>query len=94
MVNFNHPFAGKEVTYEIKVIKKVTDLEKQVNSYLELSLNIPKAKTEIKEDKAIVTLPMELPPAIQDLLSKKLLEVVKLKEVTFQAEKKPEAPKK
>ncbi len=88
LVNFNHPFAGKEVVYEIKVNKKIVDKSVQLKSFLELSFNIPKVDVEIKEEKAEVTLPMELPELIQEELSKKLKEIVKLKEISFKAEKK------
>ena len=88
LVNFNHPFAGKEVVYEIKVNKKIVDKSMQLKSFLELSFNLSGVKVEIKEEKAEVTLPMELPELIQGELAKKLKEIVKLKEIKFKAEKK------
>jgi FKBP-type peptidyl-prolyl cis-trans isomerase 2 len=86
LVNFNHPFAGREVVYEIKVNKKITDKEIKLKSFLELSFNIPDIKAEVKEDKAVVTLSLELPKPVQEELSKKLKEIVKLKEVSFKKE--------
>lgn len=86
LVNFNHPFAGREVVYEIKVNKKIIDKETKLKSFLELSFNMPNIKAEVKEDKAIVTLPMELPKPLQEELSKKLKEIIKLKEVSFKKE--------
>ncbi len=88
LVNFNHPFAGREVVYEIKVNKKITDKETKLKSFLELSFNMPEIKAEVKEDKAVVTLPMELPKPVQEELSKKLKEITKLKEVSFKKEEK------
>jgi len=93
LVNFNHPFAGREITYQIKINKKVTDKDVQISSFLELSLNLTNIKTEIKEDKAIITLPAELPEPLQQLLSDKLKEITNLKEITFQAEQKQTTPK-
>jgi len=89
LVNFNHPFAGKEVIYEIKINKKITDKKTQINSYLELSLNLPNIETEIKEDKAAITFPINLPEPIQNALSEKLKEIVHLKEITFQTKTTP-----
>lgn len=86
LVNFNHPFAGREIVYEIKINKKIADKALKLSSFLELSFNLPDIKTEIKEEKAIVTLPAELPKFIQEELSKKLKEIIGLKEVVFKKE--------
>lgn len=83
LVNFNHPLAGKEVIYEVKINKKIQDKKIQLKSFLELSLNFPNPEIELQEDKAEVILPFELPPEIQEKLSKKLKEIVHLKEITF-----------
>lgn len=88
LVNFNHPFAGKEVVYEIKINKKIIDKETKLKSFLELSFNLPNIKTEIKEDKATITLSIELPKPFQEELSKKLKEIIILKEVVFEKEVK------
>ncbi|MBR9683427.1 peptidylprolyl isomerase [Candidatus Woesearchaeota archaeon] len=87
LVNFNHPFSGREVIYEIKINKKITDQATQLKSYLELSFNIPDIEAEVKEDKATITLPMDLPEQIQQELTKKLQEITKVKEITFQTKK-------
>jgi FKBP-type peptidyl-prolyl cis-trans isomerase SlyD len=72
MVNFNHPFAGKEVNYEIKINKKIEDKATKVKSYLELTLNMPKVEVEMKEDKAVVTLPMKMGEDIEKLFAGKI----------------------
>ena len=86
LVNFNHPFAGREIIYEIKINKKITDKALKLKSFLELSFNMPNMEVEVKEDKATVTLPMELPKPVQDSLSKKLNEITGLKEIVFKKE--------
>lgn len=83
LVNFNHPFAGREIVYEIKINKKITDKAVKLKSFLELSFNMPDIKTEIKEDKATVILPVDLPKPVQEGLSKKLKEITKLKDIVF-----------
>lgn len=93
LVNFNHPFAGREVIYEVKVNKKITDPETKLSSFLELSLNLPDLKVEIKEGQALITLPLELPPLVQEQLSKKLKEIINLKEITFQVKTPKTTPK-
>ncbi len=88
MVNFNHPLAGRPVVYDIKINKKITDKQKQLEAYLGLALNLPGVKAEVKEDKAKVTLPMDLPEPILEELKKRLIDIVKIKEVTFTKPKK------
>tara|TARA_Y100000310_G_scaffold332942_1_gene409512 strand:+ start:763 stop:1509 length:747 start_codon:yes stop_codon:yes gene_type:complete len=83
MVNFNHPLAGRPVVYDIKINKKVTDKQKQLEAYLGLALNLPGVKAEVKDDKAKVILPMELPEPILNELGKRLKEIIKLKDVSF-----------
>lgn len=84
MVNFNHPFAGREVVYEVKVKRKITDKKEKLDSFMELSFNLPGLKTEVEEGKAKVTLPLELPPEVAEELGKKLKGIVGLKEVSFE----------
>lgn len=88
LVNFNHPFAGKEVIYDIKINKKVTDKKTQIDSFLELSFNLPNVETDVKENKATITLPIDLPKPIQEEFSKKLKELTKLKDIIFKKENK------
>ncbi len=83
IVNFNHPFAGKEVVYTVKIIKKVTDKKEQLQSYLHSILKLPETDIaiDIQEEKAIVTLPTDIPAPIQNVFEKKLQELTKLKQV-------------
>ncbi len=86
IVNFNHPFSGKEVVYEIKINKKITDKKEKLTSYLEISLNSDNFKTDIKDNKAEITLPIELPKIVQEEFSKKLKEIIGLKNIVFKKE--------
>tara|TARA_Y100000310_G_scaffold316956_1_gene369285 strand:+ start:5383 stop:6057 length:675 start_codon:yes stop_codon:yes gene_type:complete len=93
IVNFNHPLAGKEVTYEVVVNKKIDDKKEQIKYYLHTVLRMPldKLKVEITEGKAKVELPMVLPEQFTGALSDKLKEVIKLKEIEFISSAKPKA---
>ncbi|MBU0457333.1 MAG: peptidylprolyl isomerase [Nanoarchaeota archaeon] len=87
IVNFNHPLSGKEVTYTFKINKRIEEPKDKLISYITMSLGIPKEmiKAEVKENKAEVKLPFELPAQVTDLLANKLSELVKL-ETTFSKE--------
>lgn len=86
IVNFNHPFAGKEVVYVVKIVKKVTDIKEQLQSYLHSILKLPETDMaiEVNEEKAIITLPTDIPAPIQDVFEKKLQELTKLKAVKIE----------
>ncbi len=99
IVNFNHPLAGREVIYDFKIIRKITDVKEQISSYLDPILRMPQEKMEISvsgegtEKKAVVKLPFDLPPQFTEALGKKLAELIKLKAVDF-AKKEAKAEKK
>ncbi len=93
IVNFNHPLAGKEVKYDVKILRVITDKAEQIKNFLSSTLRLPndKVNVEVKEEKAVVKLPAALPEQITDMFSKKLVDLTKLKEVKIEvkdAEKK------
>ncbi len=90
IVNFNHPLAGKEVVYEFKISRKITDPQEQISFFLNSTLRVPteQIKVEIVEGKAVVELPMLLPPQLTAPLGDKLAELVKLKEVEFKVKER------
>ncbi|MEK6863582.1 MAG: peptidylprolyl isomerase [Nanoarchaeota archaeon] len=97
IVNFNHPLAGKEVTYVFTVHRKITDQKEKVTSFLSSLLRMPadKMKIEIKDNAAAVTMPGELPAQISTILAQKLMGLTGLKDIVFKKEEiKKEDPEK
>lgn len=92
MVNFNHPLAGKEVVYNYKILRKVTDQKEKVSAFLSALLRLPAEamKIEVKDNAAVVTMPGELPAQISSILGQKLMQLTGLKDILF---KKEEAQK-
>ena len=95
LVDFNHPLAGREITYNITIKKKITDKKEQIESYLGQAFPFP-LKVSVKENKATVTLPQNLPKEIAEELSKKLkgltdTDVEFRKEENAKAEASPES---
>jgi len=60
IVDFNSPLAGKDVKYEIKILKKLSDKEEKIKSFLEFLFKRDDIKFEIKDKKLILELPKEL----------------------------------
>ncbi len=77
VVDFNHPLAGRDVVYDLKVIKFVTDKKTMVESLLKVLFGtvIP---VDVKEKKAVVSFPSELPEQIKMELAKKVSELTSL----------------
>jgi FKBP-type peptidyl-prolyl cis-trans isomerase SlyD len=85
IVNFNHPLAGKEVQYEFTILRKITDVREQICAFVGATFRIPseKLQVDVVEKKATVTLPLQLPQQITDIIGKKLEELVDVTEISF-----------
>jgi FKBP-type peptidyl-prolyl cis-trans isomerase 2 len=85
IVNFNHPLAGKEVVYEVEIKRKLTDKVEMLSTYLNSTLKIPLSQIQVsvEGDRAEVKMPIQFPEQFISEISKKLSELVKLKEVKF-----------
>lgn len=70
LVDFNHPLAGRDVHYEIMIIKKVEDLKEKVSGFLELNFHLHHAQLEEKE--GVITLTAPIPQDMQAMLEKEL----------------------
>ena len=86
LVDFNHPLASKEVTYEVTIKRQITDPEEKIKSYLSLAFPIP-IEVKVVDNDATITMQQELPNEFTDQLSKKLTELTGVKKVEFKAKK-------
>ena len=75
MVDFNHPLAGKDVAYDVKIIKIVTDKKEQLKAIFAMLLNINDADIKLDGSKASITLTQDLPKEILPELQKKIKEL-------------------
>jgi FKBP-type peptidyl-prolyl cis-trans isomerase 2 len=85
VVDFNHPLAGRDVIYELKINKIVTDRKEQLDSLLRILLGV-KVPVDVKDKKATITFPAELPEPLQNDLAKKINDLTGL-EVSFAVKK-------
>jgi len=85
IVNFNHPLAGKEVVYQVKVNRIIIDKAEQIKFFLNSTMRMPieQIKVDVKENKATVELPMVLPEPFTNSISKKLQDLTGLTEIKF-----------
>ncbi|HLC49925.1 MAG TPA: peptidylprolyl isomerase [Candidatus Nanoarchaeia archaeon] len=88
LVDFNHPLAGKDLVYEVKINKIVEDDKEKLISLLEMQLHAKDPKVEVANGAATITLNVELPKEIQQGIVKIVSRVIpSIKTVDFTAEK-------
>ncbi len=90
MVDFNHPLAGRDVVYDVKVNKVVTDKKEQLKALFAMLLNLHPEKLEVEGNKAKIELKQELPKEIIPELQKKVKELTGVDADIKVAEKKSE----
>jgi FKBP-type peptidyl-prolyl cis-trans isomerase 2 len=95
LVDFNHPLAGKELVYDIKVNKIITDDKEKLQSILKINLGLKDSEIKVENKKAEIKTEQELPQEIQVELKKKIIELLPhLEDITMgKSEKKPKEDK-
>ena len=95
LVDFNHPLAGKELLYTVKINKKIIDDQEKLRGYLKLSLGNKDFEAEITKDtgtkdvansvgNAKISLKEEIPKEVEERLSKKIIELIpNIKKIKF-----------
>jgi FKBP-type peptidyl-prolyl cis-trans isomerase SlyD len=75
MVDFNHPLAGKDIVYQLKISRIVTDKKEQLKAVLAMLLNINDPTVTIEGSKAKIVLKQALPEPVLPELQKKIKEL-------------------
>ncbi len=89
VVDFNHPLAGKELSYDIEIKRIVTDKKEQINSLLKLLVNVD-GETEIKENKATIKVNLDIPEDIKKTLKETIKNLTEIDAEFIKEEKKEE----
>ena len=90
IVNFNHPLAGKEVTDEFVMRRKITETAEKITAFFHTLFKIPQEQitVEIKEGQAAVKIPVAFPHEIAEAIGKKVTELVtEVKSIEIKAAK-------
>jgi len=84
VVDFNHPLANKEITYDLKINTIVTDRAKQVEALCTMHhLHGAVVSWDAGSDTATIKIPNALPPQIQDAFTKEITAMTGAKNITF-----------
>jgi FKBP-type peptidyl-prolyl cis-trans isomerase 2 len=88
LVDFNHPLSGKDLAYDIKVLRVVNDKKEQVQSLLSLILSTGRedAKIEVKDNACTVKLKKNFPDEVLKKVEEKIKELAKLSKIEITAE--------
>jgi FKBP-type peptidyl-prolyl cis-trans isomerase 2 len=74
VVDFNHPFAGKEIIYKVNLKRIITDTKEKVMALVELALNQKKdaISIDVKESKATITIKKDFPEEFLNLIKERI----------------------
>lgn len=88
LVDFNHPLAGKDLVYNVKINRIVDDNTEKLKALLNMHLHIKDAEIEVKEEGANINLKRDVPKQAQEEF-KKIVErtIPSIKNVNFTASK-------
>ena len=88
LVDFNHPLSGKDLVYDIKILRVVNDKKEQVQSLLSLILSADKkdSEIEIKDNSCTVKLKKKFPDEVLKKVEEKIKELAKLSKIEITAE--------
>lgn len=74
VVDFNHPLAGRNLTYDVRIIKKVDDLKEKIGGIIKLDFPFI---SDFKIENGILTLIGErLDNKIRDIIKGRILELI------------------
>lgn len=84
-VDFNHPLAGKDLTYRVKVRRMIEDTEEQVDAVLEYH-GAEEAEITVEDGEVSVTLDQDLPDEVREHLEDELEKINGVTSATITAE--------
>ena len=84
IVDFNHPLAGKELEYDLKIIRIITDEKEKVSAILELQLKKEEFSLELVSGKVTIILKNKgFKKPLKDLIEDMVKKFTSVKEVSW-----------
>ena len=85
LVDFNHPLAGKDLTYQFTVKRILTDTKEKIEAQARLLFANEQHSVECDGASAAIKLKRELPPKVQEAYAKNIQECIpEIKKVSFE----------
>ncbi|ADI74454.1 peptidylprolyl isomerase FKBP-type [Methanohalobium evestigatum Z-7303] len=97
-VDFNHPLAGKTVTYDYSIDKKIEDDDEKLQGLLALYTGMPEMDAKIENNTAIINIPNELTfnqrwLMVKGRIASELMQHLGIEEVQYVEKYPPESSK-
>jgi FKBP-type peptidyl-prolyl cis-trans isomerase 2 len=93
-IDLNHPLAGKDLIYTIKILNEITDTKEKIEALCIKNIQIA-PKIEIKKDIVNIKIPFDLPEQYQKTIETEIKKYIKeIKTVKFENIKQKEENKK
>ena len=95
IVDFNHPLSGKDLVYDVKVNKFVTNDKDKVESLLKVA-GMHYDSVSVKEKNAMIVLEHDMPVELRKLIDDKVKKMIGIKKIDYvvkKQEKKEEKKK-
>lgn len=84
LVDLNHPLAGKDVKYHLKINKIVDKPTEKIKALLQLQLNMSDIKVDMKDGKATVEMEKEIPEQFEPMMLEGVQKIIpEVKELKF-----------
>ncbi|MDP3918817.1 MAG: FKBP-type peptidyl-prolyl cis-trans isomerase [Nanoarchaeota archaeon] len=74
LIDFNNPMAGRNVKYDVTIVREVKDLKEKVASFIVQSLKLP--RLDVEEKDGIVTAKIKLPKEFQAVIEEQVMKRV------------------
>jgi FKBP-type peptidyl-prolyl cis-trans isomerase 2 len=88
VVDFNHPLASQEITYDVEILGKVEDTKEQITALLE-PIGVPFNEIHITKDAATIHVPQMFPGPVLEALQERITKLTTIKTVSFEQGTKP-----
>jgi len=82
IVDFNHPFASKDLTYDLEILRIVTEKKEKVEAVLN-ALRMPVEKVEMKGETAEVITQAQMPDQFVEIFAKDIVRTTGVKDIKF-----------
>jgi len=87
IIDFNHPLAGKELVYHVKINKLVEELNEKIKALIKIQFGLKDNDFNIKIENDIVEIKLNkkinIPPEIEKLFKDNAIELTKVKDINI-----------
>jgi FKBP-type peptidyl-prolyl cis-trans isomerase 2 len=89
VVDFNHPLASQDVTYDVRIMAKVDDPQEQIEALID-ALGLPYESVAVAQGSATIKLPQLYPQPVLQAVQDRIGKLTSVKTVSFEQGTKPE----